>query len=139
MKIQEVMTRDVQVARPDESIQSVARRMSQGDFGFMPVCDGQKLEGAVTDRDLAVRALAEGKSFETPVAAVMSRDVQWCRADEDAKSVLKMMGDRQIRRMPIGDDENRLVGVVAIGDLTGAVHDRHTGDALEEISKPAGR
>jgi len=136
MKIQEVMTRDVQVARPDESIQSVARRMSEGDFGFMPVCDGQKLEGTVTDRDLTVRALAEGKSFETPVAAVMSRDVQWCRADQDAREVLQLMGDRQIRRLPIVDDDNRLVGVVALGDLTGAVRDKHTGDALEEISKP---
>lgn len=136
MKIQEVMTRDVQVARPDESIQSVARRMSEGDFGFMPVCDGMKIEGTVTDRDLTVRALAEGKSFETPVAAVMSRDVQWCRADEDAKDVLKLMGDRQIRRLPIVDDDNRLVGVVALGDLTGKVRDKHTGDALEDISKP---
>lgn len=139
MKIHEVMTRDVQVARPDEPIQSVAMRMAQGDFGFMPVCDGQRLEGTVTDRDLAVRALAEGKSFETPVAAVMSRDVTWCRPDEDAKSVLKLMGERQIRRLPIVDDDNRLVGVVALGDLSTAVSDRHAGDALEEISRRNGR
>ena len=123
MKINEVMSRDVEVANPQDTIQSVAQRMAKGDFGFMPVCDGQRLQGTVTDRDLTVRALAEGKSFDTPVAEVMSRDVHWLREGEDVKTALEFMGDR-------------LVGVVALGDLARTGKDRHAGDALQDISKP---
>ncbi|WP_296817260.1 CBS domain-containing protein [Brevundimonas sp.] len=136
MKINEVMSRDVQVANPQDTIQSVAQRMAQGDFGFMPVCDGQRLQGTVTDRDLTVRALAEGKSFDTPVAEVMSRDVHWLREGEDVKTALEFMGDKQIRRLPVIDETDRLVGVVALGDLARTGKDRHSGDALQDISKP---
>lgn len=136
MKITEVMSRDVEVASPQDSIQTVARRMAEGDFGFMPVCDGQRLQGTVTDRDLAVRALAEGKSFETPVAEIMTRDVHWLRESEDVKTALQFMGDKQIRRLPVIDESDRLVGVVALGDLARTGKDKHTGDALEDISRP---
>ena len=136
MKINEVMSRDVEVANPQESIQSVARRMAQGDFGFMPVCDGMRLQGTVTDRDLTTRALAEGKSFETPVSEIMTRDVHWLRESEDVKTALEFMGDKQIRRLPVIDETDRLVGVVALGDLARTGKDKHAGDALEDISKP---
>lgn len=135
MKINEVMTREVEVARPDDTIQTVARKMAASDFGFMPVCDGRRLQGTVTDRDLTTRALAEGKSFDTPVSQVMSRDVHWLRQDEDVSAALKFMGDKQIRRLPVIDESDRLVGVVALGDLARTGKDRKAGDALEDISQ----
>ncbi|MDO1558146.1 CBS domain-containing protein [Brevundimonas sp. 2R-24] len=135
MKVRDIMTTDVEVARPDETIQSVAERMSSGDFGFMPVCDGRKLQGAVTDRDLAVRALAKGLPPQTPVAEVMTRDIEWRTADDDARDLLDVMGSQAIRRLPIVDDERNLVGVVSIGDLSKKVKERFAGEALEDISR----
>lgn len=134
MKVADIMTRQVEIALPDEPIQSVARRMDEGDFGFMPVCDGLKLQGTITDRDLAVRALARGLPGETPVSQVMTRDVTWCRADQDAKDVLELMAERAVRRLPIIDEEDRLAGVVSLGDLSQEVRSKHLGRALDEIS-----
>lgn len=134
MKISEVMTRDVEVARPDESIQAVAGRMAAGDFGFMPVCDGLKIQGVITDRDLAVRAVARGLPGDTPVSQIMSSDLQWRTDDEDAKDVLDCMAKEQIRRLPIVNADKELVGVVSLGDLA-QKKDREAGAALESISR----
>jgi CBS domain-containing protein len=136
MKVRDIMSRDVQVARPGDSIQNVAGRMAAGDFGFMPVAEGDQLVGAVTDRDLVVRALAGGAGPQTPVAEVMTSKVEWRRDGEDLKDVLKCMSDKQIRRLPILDGDNRLVGVVSLGDLSTRVKEKYAGEALEEISRP---
>ncbi|MEH6665496.1 MAG: CBS domain-containing protein [Brevundimonas sp.] len=135
MKVRDIMSRDVQVARPGDSIRNVAGRMAAGDFGFMPVAEGDQLVGAVTDRDLVVRALAEGSGPETPVGEVMTRQVEWRRDDEDLKDMLKCMSDKQIRRLPILDRDNRLVGVVSLGDLSTRVKEKYAGEALEDISR----
>jgi CBS domain-containing protein len=110
--------------------------MATGDFGFVPVCDGRKVIGAVTDRDLAVRALARGLPPTTPVSEVMTRDVFVCSKDDSLDDVLEAMGDKQLRRFPIVTDNGELVGVVSIGDLTTKAREKDTGETLADISKP---
>ncbi|MBP8072391.1 MAG: CBS domain-containing protein [Brevundimonas sp.] len=135
MKVRDVMSKDVQVARPGDSIQEVASRMAAGDFGFMPVADGDTLIGTITDRDIAVRAVAGGAACTSPVVEYISRDPHTARADDDLKTVLDAMGTKQIRRLPVLDKDNRLVGVVSLGDLSTRVKEKYAGEALEDISR----
>ena len=136
MKIRDVMSKDVQVARPGDSLQEVATRMAGGDFGFMPVADGDRLIGTITDRDITIRAVAGGAACTAPVVEYITRDPHTVRADEDLKSVLDAMGDKQIRRLPVLDKDDRLVGVVSLGDLSTRVKEKYAGEALEDISRP---
>ena len=135
MKVRDVMSKDVQVARPGDSIQEVASRMAAGDFGFMPVADGDTLIGTITDRDIAVRAVAGGAACTSPVVEYISRDPHTVRDTDDLKSVLDSMGSKQIRRLPVLDKDNRLVGVVSLGDLSTRVKEKYEGEALEDISR----
>lgn len=137
MKVSEIMSRDVQVARPDDSIQAAARRLAEIDAGSLPVCDGETLKGMITDRDITVRAVAEGRSFETKVSDVMTPGVEYCFEDDDLDEAADKMAEGQIRRLPVLDRDKRLVGILAIGDLTGRVKDRTAGQTLEEISEPS--
>jgi CBS domain-containing protein len=136
MKVRDVMSRDVQVARPGDSLQQVAMRMRDGDFGFMPVADGDRLVGTITDRDVCIRGIAEGAASSAPVVEYITRDPHTARADDDLKTVLETMGSRQIRRMPVLDKDDRLVGVVSLGDLSTRVKEKYAGEALEDISRP---
>ena len=136
MKVRDVMSSDVQVARPGDTLQEVATRMASGDFGFMPVADGDRLIGTITDRDIAVRAVAGGAACTSPVVEYLSRDPQTARADDDLKTVLDSMGSKQIRRLPVLDKDDRLVGVVSLGDLSPRVKEKYAGEALEDISRP---
>ena len=136
MKISEIMSRDVQVARPQDTIQSVAQRMKEIDVGSLPVCDGERIQGMVTDRDIAIRAVAEGRSFESAVADIMTPEVDYVFDDEDAGEAADRMAEAQVRRLPVVDREKRLVGIVALADLTGRVKDKTAGQTLEEISEP---
>ncbi|WP_313634746.1 CBS domain-containing protein [Brevundimonas diminuta] len=136
MKIRDVMSKDVQVARPEDTLQNVAGRMAAGDFGFIPVADGDRLIGALTDRDIVVRAVASGAGPEARVLDILSRDALVVRADDDLKVALDLMSSRQIRRLPVVDKDGRLVGVVSLGDLSTRVKERYAGEALEEISRP---
>lgn len=135
MKIRDVMSKDVQVARPNDTIQEVAARMAAGDFGFIPVADGENLVGAVTDRDIAVRAVAAGAAPTARVVEFLSRDALVVRADDDLKVALDLMSSRRIRRLPVVDKDGRLVGVVSLGDLSTRVKEKYAGEALEEISR----
>lgn len=135
MKVRDVMSKDVQVARPSDTLQEVARRMKEGDFGFMPVAEGDQLIGAITDRDIVVRALAAGGLASAPVVEFITRDPMAARADDDLKTVLDAMAVRQIRRLPVLDKDNRLVGVVSLGDLSTRVKEKYAGEALESISR----
>lgn len=137
MKIRDVMSKDVQVARPNDTIQEVAARMAAGDFGFIPVADGENLVGALTDRDIAVRAVAAGAAPTARVVEFLSRDALVVRADDDLKIALDLMSSRQVRRLPVVDKDGRLVGVVSLGDLSTRVKEKYAGEALEEISRPA--
>jgi CBS domain-containing protein len=135
-KISEVMTSDVKVVRPEESLQRAATLMADEDVGAIPVCDGERLQGMITDRDIAIRAVARGLDTETPVSEVMTEDLVWCSEDDDTQEVLGRMADRQIRRIPVIDANRKLVGIVALGDL--AIEDEENVDeALRDISLPA--
>ena len=136
MKVRDIMSKDVQVARPGDSLQEGASRMATGDFGFMPVADGDRLIGTITDRDIAVRAVAGGAPCTSPVVEYITRDPHTARSDDDLKAVLDSMGDRQIRRLPVLDKDDRLVGVVSLGDLSTRVKEKYAGEALEDISRP---
>lgn len=138
MKVMDIMTRNVEVARPTDTIQQVAQKMADGDFGFMPVCDGKTIQGAITDRDLAIRAVAGAMPPSTQVSQVMTREVTCLRADEDAEEVLNKMGEEQLRRLPVVDELKEIVGVVSIGDLARELKSGSAGRALSDISKSRG-
>lgn len=135
MKVRDVMTRDVHIARPGDTLREVAERMARGDFGFIPVADGDRLIGAITDRDIVVRAVAGGASPDAPVIEYISRDAQTVRDDADLKAVLDLMSSRQIRRAPVVDKHERVVGVVSLGDLSTRVKEKYAGETLESISR----
>ena len=136
-KISEIMTRNVQVVRPDDSLQRAAQCMKDLDVGAVPVCDGRRLLGMITDRDITVRASALGLSpSTTKVTDVMSKDLCWCTEDESATEVLDGMGEHQIRRLPVVNAQKELVGIVSLGDLATRQH-TPVQQALREISTPA--
>src|SRR5262245_50784545 len=113
MQIREVMSRDVILASPRETLGEVARMMAARDIGFMPVGDPDRIVGMITDRDIVVRGMAAGKGPSTPVFEVMTNDVKYCFEDEDIDHVIANMGENQVRRMPVMNREKRLVGIVS--------------------------
>jgi CBS domain-containing protein len=136
--IQDVMTRDVTSVSPEDTVRRAAQLMKDLDIGALPVCDGPKLVGMLTDRDITIRSTAEGKAPEaTRVGDVMSTEVLTCYATQSVEEVLAEMGDEQIRRVPVIDQQTHsLVGIVSLGDI--ATKDGATTDkALGEISAPA--
>jgi CBS domain-containing protein len=138
MRVSEAMTRDVRIANPGQSICDVAKIMAEIDAGVMPVSDGDRLVGMITDRDIAIRAVAAGKGPETPVREVMSKEVKYCFEDEDLDHVAKNMGEIQLRRLPVVDREKRLVGIVSLGDLALVQGENAAGEAMAGVSQPGG-
>ena len=138
MKIQDVMTREVLIASPEQSICEAACIMGDCDTGALPVGEGDRLVGVITDRDIAIRAIAQGKSPNTPVREVMSHEVLYCFEDEDAELVAKNMADNKVRRLPVLNRGKRLVGIVSIGDLALSTKPNTTGRAVAGISRPGG-
>ncbi len=138
MKISEIMTRDVCLARPDHSVEDVARMMLAIDAGCLPVGEEDRLVGTVTDRDIAVRAVGQGKGPKTPVSEVMSPDVKFCFDDEDSAHVAQNMGELQVRRLPVLDRDKRLVGIVSLADIAQAERGQRVGNALRQIAQPGG-
>ena len=135
--VKQIMTENVEIARPDMTLKEAAERMRVCDIGMLPVCDGQRIIGAITDRDIAIRATAEGSDPEiTAVSDVMSStDIVYCFEDDDVKDVAKVMGERQVRRIPVLDREKRLVGIVSLGDIAQHSDERTAGAALEDVSQ----
>ena len=132
----ELMSRDVKVIGPDETIQTVAQHMLNGNFGMMPVSENDRMIGAISDRDIAIRAVAAGKDGTTKVREVMTPGVVWAYENDSVDAVAKLMGERQIRRLPIVNADKRLVGIVALGDFAVVSADIKTaGATLSEISK----
>lgn len=136
MKVRDVMSRDVEIARPTDPIRQVARRMSEIDTGFIPVCDGRKVQGVITDRDIVLRVVAEGGDVNAPVSQYMTSQVEYALDSDDLDKVADRMGDDQIRRMIVVDDNKDLVGVVSLGDLAREHKAKSVGKALGEISEP---
>lgn len=138
MRVSEVMTRDVRIATPDQTLQEAARMMADVDAGILPVGDGDRLVGMITDRDITVRAVAEGKGPQTPVREVMSSEVKYCFEDDDTQDVARNMADIQVRRLPVVNQDKRLVGIIALGDIAVTEGGRPAGEALSGISEPGG-
>lgn len=139
MKIAECMTRDIEIVTPDQPIQEAAQFMLRADAGVMPVSEGDKLVGMVTDRDIAVRAVAEGLGPDTPVRDVMSGDVLFCFEDEEVEAVALKMSDSQVRRMPVlSREDERLVGIVSLGDISRSEQSEAAAVALDGITDPGG-
>jgi CBS domain-containing protein len=139
IQISDIMTRDVRSVGPDDSLQRAAQAMDELNVGALPVLDGQNLIGMVTDRDITVRGVASDMSAaSTPVSEVMSGNVQYCFEDEQIDDVMDKMRDVQIRRVPVMDRNNRLIGMVSLGDLaTKTSADAEVKDTLENISSPS--
>ena len=118
MLVREILTRDPEVIPPDASIRDAAQKMRHLNVGMLPVCDGTRLVGAITDRDLAIRAMAEGRDPSlTQVASVMSAPPFFCFDDDHLEEAATIMEEKQIRRLPVLDRQKRLVGIIALADL----------------------
>ena len=139
MKISDVMTPDVRIAHPDQTVEQAARLMAELDAGVLPVGDDERLMGMITDRDIAVRCVANGKGPDTKVREIMSEEVKYCFADQNIEEVAANMADIQVRRLPDVDRDKRLVGIVSLGDIATAAGGMEAGEALAGISMPAGK
>jgi len=136
MKVSQCMSPDVCVAMPDMSLRDAATLMADIDAGALPVRQGDRLVGMITDRDIAIRGIAAGLGPEARVDQAMSTEVKYCYEDEDAEHVVRNMGDIQVRRLPVLNREKRLVGIVALADLACSASDRENlGTALGDISR----
>ncbi|MFV0676420.1 CBS domain-containing protein [Variovorax sp. tm] len=136
-KIHEVMTREVEVISPDATVEEAAQRMRDGDFGMMPVGENDRMVGAISDRDIAVRGIAEGRGAKAKVRDVMSAGIRWAYEDDGLDHAAQIMAAHQIRRLPIVNRDKRLVGILSLADV--AVKQRSTRpvtDAICGISQP---
>jgi CBS domain-containing protein len=139
MQIKDVMTRDVQVIEADASIYEAAQIMKREDIGMLPVLDGQKLVGTLTDRDIVLRTVAEGRDpLHTAVSEILTRsEVVYCFEDQEIEEAADLMGEKQIRRLVILNHEQRLAGIVSLGDLAVDSPDkRPAAEALKRVSSP---
>jgi len=140
MKVKEIMTREIDVVSPETTLRDAAERMSALDVGVLPVCDKDRLVGVITDRDITVRATADGLDpFATQVGEVMSKDeLITCVEDEDVDAATRKMRDKRVRRLPVLDADRRLVGILALGDIAVDQGDQvESAETLKEISRPS--
>ena len=134
--IADIMTRSIATVQRDETLQAAARRMQEMDVGSLPVLDGRAVAGMVTDRDIAVPGVAAGMiPQESLIADVMTEDVRFCRAGDSVEQVMAEMGNLQVRRLPVLDANNEIVGIVALADIA-TRQSTHTDETLREISTP---
>jgi CBS domain-containing protein len=138
MRVNEAMTRDVSIVSPEQTIQEAARQMAHLDAGVLPVGKNDRLVGMITDRDIAVRAVAGGKPPSAKVEEIMSKEVMYCYDDEDIEEVAANMAEAKLRRLPVLDRQKRLVGIVSLGDIALAEGPDCSGEALCAISEPGG-
>jgi len=139
MRISEVMTREVETVRPDQTAQEAATFMLNADAGSIPVTEGDRLIGMITDRDIAVRGVARGHGPDTPVRDLMTSGLICARVDDDVEEVANRMSEAQVRRLPVIDDSEKLVGIVSLGDLSRETDGEVAHEALEGISQPGGQ
>ena len=134
--VSQIMTRGVRAMAPTDSVVRAAQLMEELDVGAVPVCEGERLVGMVTDRDIVVRGVAQGLGGQgAKLSEIMSREVRFCHADDPVDEVLNTMSVHQIRRMPVLDHEQHLVGIVSLGDIAASVRDLHVAESLGEISE----
>lgn len=137
-QVADAMTRGVRTICPSDTLVQAAQAMTELDIGALPVCDGDRLLGMVTDRDIVIRGVAQGQSNDqVHVAEVMTEDAAWCYDDDKVDEVLDRMRALQIRRLPVVDRNRRLVGMLSLGDIAVKADGEDTQDALKGISDPA--
>jgi CBS domain-containing protein len=134
MKVAEMMSTDVCIAAPGDTLQRAATLMAQNDIGSLPVGDGDRLVGFLTDRDIAVRAVAAGKGPDTLVSQVMSAELKYCYLDDDVDDVARNMADLEVRRLPVVNRDKRLVGIISLGNFAQSGHPRASQDLLEGVA-----
>jgi CBS domain-containing protein len=135
MKVKEMMHKGAEYVAPNAKLEVIAKKMRDYDVGSIPVCDGGKLVGIVTDRDIAIRALANGKDVAKLEAKdVMSKDVIFCRDNENAEDAIRIMEDKQVRRLPVLNEAKMLVGMVSLGDISHALSQDLTGEVTKAVS-----
>jgi len=133
--IREVMTPDPTTVEPGTSAQDAARKLKSEDVGSLPIVDGGRLVGMITDRDLALRLVAEGKSADTPVGELGSRDLVTIDPQQDLGEAARLMSEHQLRRLPVCEEDGKLVGILAQADVAQAGHDTLTGEVVQKISQ----
>lgn len=134
--VSEIMTTDVQVIQPQESLRRAAELMQRLDIGALPVCDGERLLGMLTDRDITIYGVAEGMDPDgCCVSDVMTADIEVCSSDQDVEQLMREMGDKQLRRMPVVDADHKLVGIVSLGDLA-VRQERQVDETVRKVSEP---
>ena len=140
MKVKDIMTTGVQVIHPDDSLQAAAQKMSSHDIGFLPVLEANHLVGVITDRDLVVRAIAQGMNSDAMLGReVMTSPVIQCFEDQDVQDVAKLMEESQIRRLVVlSRSDGHLVGVVSLGDLALKSKPDTSAEVLQRVSEPVG-
>lgn len=139
MKVSEAMSRNVRLADPQQSICEAAQIMAELDAGALPVGENDRLIGMITDRDIAIRAVAARKSPDTPVREVMSAEILYCYEDEDLEDVAENMSIQKVRRLPVVNRDKRLVGIISIADIAMAEEAQTTGQTVADISEPGGQ
>ncbi len=139
MKIRDVMTPEVRTIAPSSTIREAAQTMAETDVGLLPVADDDRLVGILTDRDIAVRAVAAGLTPDTPVSEAMSPEIKYCFEDDDVDDVCENLADQQLRRLPVVDRDKNLVGIVSLADLANRGDSEAAGEALEGITRPGGQ
>ncbi|HWU00186.1 MAG TPA: CBS domain-containing protein [Terriglobales bacterium] len=137
MKVSDVMTRDVRISSPEQTIREAARLMAEADTGVLPVGENDRLVGMITDRDIAVRGVVAGRGPDTKVREIMSSEVKYCYDNQEADKVARNMADIKLRRLPVVNRDKRLVGILSLGDLA-AAGAKKAGEALGNISQPDG-
>ena len=139
MKISDLMTTEIETVTPEQTAKDAASFMLSADTGSIPVCDNGKVIGMITDRDIAVRGVAEGRGPETSVRDLMSKDIVCAREDDDISAIASRMSEAQVRRLPVVDADNRIVGMVSLGDLSREADNAAANKALEGVSAPGGQ
>ena len=135
--VKDLMSRDVKVISPDMTISDAAKKMRDGDFGMLPVGEDDRMVGTISDRDIAIRAVAEDKEGSTMVRDVMSEGIVWVYEDDSVEQVATIMSKNQVRRLPVVSRDKRLVGIVALCDFAVESSEiQEAAKALSEISKP---
>jgi CBS domain-containing protein len=138
MQVSEVMSGDVSIANPQQTIREAAQMMADIDAGAIPVGENDRLVGMITDRDIAVRAVAAGKGPDTPIREIMTTEVKYCFEGDDIDDVAHNMADIKLRRLPVLNAKKRLVGIISLADIALAEGPDPAGQALCGISEPGG-
>jgi CBS domain-containing protein len=137
MKLKSLMTPSPQVIAPDAPLTDAAALMKRLDVGAIPVCESDRIVGILTDRDITVRAIAEGLAPDAQVSEAMTPQVSFCYEDDDIERCANLMEKKQIRRMPVLNRQDRLVGIISLGDLALSTDQKTSGEVLEKVSQPA--